>query len=273
MENKRHVFIVNPAAGKDSCLKEMEDFVDSFSASNLRCELETSLGKGDCERIAKRICLEAADEDDHVCFYVCGGDGTLNEVVNGIMHSGQSERVALTHIPRGSGNDFIKNFDSIDEKTDLIKFFLGNVRGQKIDVIKVNDRYCLSICSFGLDARIGTNIERFRRHWWLNGKRAYIASFLTNIWKGIGRKMTIEFTQEQDDFSLTQTLSGDWSMVCVANGAFYGGSFHPVPEAKIDDGILDVLFVKKMSTLRLLFLLSAYKNGDYKKIPEADSTF
>lgn len=265
MGNEKHIFVVNPMAGKRSCEEEIEDFVKKYQGRGVQCDCFVTLEKGEGELFVRQSCYKAARKNEFIFFYACGGDGTLNEVVNGVMASGETERVAVTHIPRGSGNDFIKYFDHPERFSKLENFMKNEIVKQKVDVIKVNQRYCLNICSAGLDARIGTNIDQFRRHWWLSGKKAYLASAVSNILQGINKTITITYQSRKGTLIST---TAERAMVCVANGAFYGGSFHPVPEAKIDDGILDVLIVDDVQINEALPMLLAYKNGNYWKYPD-----
>ena len=110
----------------------------------------------------------------------------------------------------------------------------------------------------GLDARIGTDVSHYKRLPLLHGFRAYAASTVVNVVKGIGEHYVVEVNGE--------TIDGEQTFVCVCNGRFYGGGFNPIPEADPTDGKLDVLLVKKVSRLEVPGLIGKYKNGRYKEL-------
>lgn len=92
--------------------------------------------------------------------------------------------------------------------------------------------------SIGLDARVGTEIARFKRLPLVTGKGAYILSLLANLMHGLSEHYVV--TLESGE-----TVDAEQTMICVCNGRWYGGGFNPVPEARPDDGLLDVLLVKR----------------------------
>ena len=101
----KHIFIVNPAAGKSDRTAEYREMIDAaFAPRGLSYELLVSNAPGECRTLAR----QAAQSGEEVRLYACGGDGTLNEVVNGVVGYGNA---AVTHFPGGSGNDTIKIFD------------------------------------------------------------------------------------------------------------------------------------------------------------------
>ena len=127
-------------------------------------------------------------------------------------------------------------------------------------MIRCNDDYALNICSVGLDARIGTDVARYKRLPLLQGFRAYVASTVVNVVRGIAEHYVVEICGE--------TIDAQQAMICVCNGRFYGGGFNPVPEADPTDGLLDVLLVKKVSRLQVSSIIGKYKNGQYKDYPD-----
>ena len=112
----------------------------------------------------------------------------------------------------------------------------------------------------GLDARIGTDVSGYKRIPMFHGFRAYLVSTLVNVIRGIGEHYNIEINGRRMD--------GEYTMVCVCNGQFYGGGFHPVPEADPRDGKLEVLLVEKVSRLKVPGIIAKYKAGRYRELPE-----
>ena len=247
----KHLFIVNPAAGnRDHSRSYREAIEKACTDRGLEYAIAISQCPGDCTRIAR----EAAQTGEEYRLYACGGDGTLNEVVAG---AAGYENVAVTVYSGGSGNDFVKVFD--DYKAFFSLERLLDAQETAFDLIRCNGDYSINICSVGLDARVGTDVARYKRLPLLGGSRAYIASTVVNVIKGIAEHYVIEVDG--------QVIDGKKTMVCICNGRFYGGGFNPVPEADPADGWLDVLLVKKVSLLEVPAAIGKYKDGRYKELP------
>lgn len=247
-----HLFIINPAAGSRDRTKDYTKTIEEVcSKKGLDYRIAVSAAPGDCARIAR----EAAQTGQEVRLYACGGDGTLNEVVYG---AAGFPNAAVTVFSGGSGNDFVKLFDDPKAFFDLER--LLDCEEAQFDLIRCNDDISLNICSVGLDARIGTDVSNYKRIPLLQGMRAYIASTVVNLFRGISEHYVVEVNGE--------VIDGEQTFVCVCNGRFYGGGFNPVPEADPADGKLDVLLVKKVTLLQVPGIIGKYKNGQYKKLPQ-----
>ena len=248
----KHLFIINPAAGKYDHTEELKTKIDLVCKEhNLNYDIRVSEKPGDCTAFTK----EAAASGEETRVYACGGDGTLNEVVCG---AAGAARLAVTHFPCGSGNDFIKNFSDPSAFFELER--LLDPEEATLDLIQVGDAYSLSICSMGIDARIGTEIQTYKRLPLVSGKGAYNLSTVVNLVKGIHRHYLVEINGE--------TIDGRFTLICVCNGRWYGGGYMPVPEARPDDGKLEVLLVKKVSRLQVAGIIGKYKAGRYAEYPE-----
>ena len=245
-----HLFIINPAAGSYNRTEEASKIIHKVCrARKLDYEIRVSTAPGECARIAR----EACEEGGQLRIYACGGDGTLNEVVSGIAGF---DNAAVTVYSGGSGNDFVKLFDEPKAFFDLNR--LMDADEATFDLIKCNDLYSLNICSVGLDARIGTDVSSYKRLPFLHGFKAYAASTVVNVIKGIAEHYVVEINGE--------TIDAEQTFICVCNGRFYGGGFNPIPEADPSDGMLDVLLVKKVSRAQVPGLIGKYKNGRYKEL-------
>ena len=248
----KHLFIINPAAGSYNRTEEYSEVIHKVCrARKLTYEVRVSTAPGECARIAR----EAAQTGEELRLYACGGDGTLNEVVAG---AAGYPNAAVTVFSGGSGNDFVKLFDEPRAFFDLNR--LMDADEVTFDLIKCNDDIALNICSVGLDARIGTDVSRYKRLPLLHGFRAYAASTVVNVFKGISEHYVVEVNGERIDSEQT--------FICVCNGRFYGGGFNPVPEADPTDGMLDVLLVRKISRMEVPGIIGKYKAGRYKELPD-----
>ena len=246
-----HLFIINPAAGSYNRTEEASETIHKICrARKLSYEIRVSTAPGECARIAR----EAAQTGREMRIYACGGDGTLNEVVCGVVGF---PNVAVSVLSGGSGNDFVKLFDDPKAFFDLHR--LLDADEATFDLIRCNDSYALNICSVGLDARVGTDVSSYKRIPLLSGFKAYAASTVVNVIRGISEHYVVEVNGE--------TFDQDFTMICVCSGRFYGGGFNPVPTADPSDGLLDVLLVEKVSRMQVAAVVGKYKSGRYAELP------
>ncbi len=247
----KHLFIINPAAGSRDRTGEYTQVIKrACTQRGLDYRIAVSAAPGDCARLAR----EAALTGEEYRLYACGGDGTLNEVAAG---AAGFSNVAMTAFTGGSGNDFVKIFSETEPFRQISR--LLDAEETEFDLIRCNDDISLNICSVGLDARIGTDVATYKRLPLLSGFRAYAASTVINVIRGVSEHYKVEINGE--------TIDGDHTLVCACNGRFYGGGFNPVPDADPTDGFLDVLLVKKVSRLKVAQVVSKYKAGKYADYP------
>ena len=247
-----HLFIINPAAGSRDRSGEYRQKIEAaFAGRPDPYRIEISKGPGDCTKLAR----EAAESGEEYRIYACGGDGTLNEVVQG---AAGCDNVAITVYSGGSGNDFVKIFDDPKAFFDINR--LLDAETATFDLIKCNDDFSLNICSVGLDTRIGIDVQAYKRLPLLHGFRAYVASTVINLFKRISEHYVVHINGE--------VIDGKKTFVCCCNGRFYGGGFNPVPEADPTDGLMDVLLVDKVNLFQVPGIIGKYKNGRYKELPK-----
>jgi len=245
----KHLFIVNPTAGKSDSTEEITAKVSKLLSPE---EYEIYRTKKKLDAVDK-IRADAKEHDD-LRVYACGGDGTLNECVNG---AALLPNVSVAAYPCGTGNDFIKMFgDEKDRFFDLEELVKGEVH--PTDLIECNGRYGINICSVGLDAEIGADVHRYSGLPLIGGSFAYVVSVCVNVFKGIARPMRISCEGREYD--------GEYTLACVCNGSYYGGGFHPVPEARPDDGKLDMLIIKKISIFQVPGLIGKFAAGKYAEL-------
>ena len=251
----KHIFIINPAAGKTDSrqrIYQMAEALRKEHALDVECMLTRSPGH------ATALTRGIAAAGSGVRFYACGGDGTANEVANG---AAGFENAAMTVVSIGTGNDSSKNFGAGDAKiSDPEKHWNGAV--QKLDLIDCNGRQCLTIACSGIDARIAQDVHRYSATPMLDGKGSYVAAMIVNfLFKGIGSHWTVELDG-------AELPDHDFSLVAVCNGRYYGGGFMPVGEARMTDGVLNTLVVKKVSRTRFAQFVGPYSKGEYVKFPQ-----
>ena len=247
-----HLFIINPAAGKYNRTDEFSWMIRQICGKHrLRYRIAVSQRPGDCTRLAR----EAAETGQELRIYACGGDGTLNEIVCGVVGF---PNVAVTHYIGGTGNDFVRVFSETEPFRDLER--LLDCEETQFDLIDCNGDYGLNVCSVGFDARVGTQVAAYKRIPLVHGLGAYALSAAVNVIKGISEHYVLEIQGEVIDAPQTLIYAG--------NGCCYGGGFRPVPDADPGDGKLEVLVVAKASRLQVASLIGKYKNGQYAQLPD-----
>lgn len=242
----KHLFVVNPTAGgKDKSIAVSRAVRAAFENREGEYEVYVTRGPMDAADKVRRD----AKECEHLRVYACGGDGTFNECVCG---AALLENTAVCPFPTGTGNDFCRMFgEEKDLFRDLEALLCGSVR--PIDVIDCNGRKSVNICSVGIDARIGTNVHKYSSLPLIGGAGAYVVSAAVEMWKGIARPMRISCGDYHGE--------GDFSLVCVCNGRYYGGGFNPSLDARPDDGELDIFIAKKVNLVQFAALIGKYAAG------------
>ncbi len=250
----RHLFIINPVAGGKKRDVEAEKGRIAGLMEDLGCDYEIyeTVAPMDASEKVRREAIKGRE----LRVYAFGGDGTLAECVHGAAGFANA---AVTQYPCGTGNDFLRIFG---EKIKTFRDIDALVHGEThpMDIIDVNGRKCINICSVGIDARVGTDVHKCSSFPFISGTGAYIVSLVVNFIKGLNQKLRI-FTDQSEH-------SGVFALVCVCNGRFYGGGFNPTKTALPDDGLLDILIAGKVSRLKAAVLLKDYANGDWAKHPQ-----
>ena len=247
-----HIFIINPHAGKKDQTGRIYEMADRLRQHGLTCQCLLTQRSGGAEEIARRL----VSSGEEVRLYACGGDGTLNEVVNG---AAGFDNAAVTCIPIGTGNDFLKNFGPDAAKfTDAENLWDGEVH--PLDLIDCNGRQCLTIACSGIDARVAESVHELGDSPLLSGRGSYLAAVAVNfLFRGIGQHWRVTLDDE--------VIEDDFALVSMCNGRYYGGGSTPVPEARMDDGVLHTVLVKNISRMKFAGLFSAYSAGRYRSLP------
>ena len=251
----KHVFIINPNAGKRDQTSRIYTMADRLrEAYGQECLCMLTDRPGGATELSRKL----AESGEELRLYACGGDGTINEVANGVAGY---DTVAMTCIPIGTGNDFLKNFGP-----DMAKFSdidaLWNGPEMPLDLIDCNGRLCLTIACNGLDARVAETVHRYDKSFGLTGQSSYIASVAVNF---LGSSLSRRWTVTVDD---GEPMEEEFALVSLCNGRYYGGGFFPVPEARMDDGVLHALLIRKVTRLEFLRLIPLYAKGKHKDLPE-----
>lgn len=234
----RRIHVLNPAAGKGHDPAFLDGIVPEGD------EIYTTTGIGDAERYISSVCSEDPGE---VSFVVYGGDGTLNEAVNGILKAGAGDRAVLSVVPSGTGNDFVRTISAFEGET-------------RVDAVKYNGRYAVNIINMGFDCSVVDKTQKYKTMPAVSGSMAYIMGVADVLFHKLGEKWQIELENENGE---REILRGEYLLCLIANGQYYGGGFKPAPAASLTDGLLDVLIVSKVSRVTFLRLVSDYRKGTH----------
>ncbi|TCO09893.1 diacylglycerol/lipid kinase family protein [Natronoflexus pectinivorans] len=218
---KKILFIINPVSGIGR-QKSMEGIIHQEMNMD---EWLVEIAYTEYKNHAFEISSEAADSYDVVV--AVGGDGTVNEVGRGLINS----ESALGIIPTGSGNGLARHLE-IPFKINRALKALNQCNFRKIDVIKANDYFSLNVAGIGFDAFISHKFAKKKNR----GPLAYMQLITKEFanYKSAKYKVTID----------GQTQLWDAFLISFANSTQYGNNFHIAPQARIDDGLIDVCLIR-----------------------------
>lgn len=252
----RHVFILNPVAGKNKQALTLRGKIDAYFARHPEMEYVVRLTDG--VGAATRIAREECERGDAVRLYACGGDGTLQEVANGLPVC--SERIELAVIPCGSGNDYVRIFGGKEAFEDVVSVIEGSA--YPVDAVDCGDRVSLNIASIGMDATVALKMQNYKNLPGVSGSAAYNLAIVDVLFHPLGENMEIEIATQDG----VEHRSGGYLLALAANGQYYGGGYRGAPKAVENDGVLDFVLVKKISRLQIPGFLSKYKAGAHDGI-------
>lgn len=240
--------ILNPNSGRGRGHKRAESVHRALKAAGLPYEAVFTESRGHAIELTRNAALNGWE-----LIIAAGGDGTINEVVNGLMLAEQAgAHSKLGIMPVGTGNDFALG---IGLPADLNEVAGRLVRGQtrRFDVGIVNGRYFDNCVGIGFDARI--NIEAHSITW-VSGQMQYLLAVLRSL---TSYPFPVVNIYKDDGDRLNKQVL----MVSVGNGARMGGGFRITPDALPDDGKLDLCIVDALSRPQILRLLPKAMKGNH----------
>jgi diacylglycerol kinase (ATP) len=250
---------LNPVAGRGRAGRNIQQISDCLDAADIGHSVIESESVGSLESKVFDVASNGAQR-----ILVAGGDGSIHEVVNGILRSAQ--RVELGVIPIGTGNDFAKACSIPLDWEDAIRRLGERLRkkipARPVDAGRLNNRYFANGAGVGFDAKV-TRLAR-DIHWRI-GDLVYLVAVLKGMKNGVTTPVvTMHFSG--------QTIEGPITLANVANGPWVGGMFHIAPMARNDDGELDLVVAGPVSRLRILELLPKLIKGEHIDQPEITHT-
>ena len=252
--------IVNPTSGRGRAKKMVPSLERILNASNLDFTLVLSEQKWHAVELAESAARQGAD-----VVIAAGGDGTVNEVINGLLRAPNNKvpTPALGIIPIGTGNDFAAGLNLPQKPEDILKTISGNTR-HRVDIGLLrgcgypNGRYFGNCVGIGFDAAGGVLAQKIT---WASGLLAYLIAALQNIFLYY-KAPTLNIQLDSETIRMPSLL------VSIMNGKRVGGGFWTAPNASPDDGLFDLCIAEEVSRPRMLTLLPTFLKGSQFNQPE-----
>ena len=265
------IVIANPKSAGGSTREKW-----SAIASDLRTHfgpfnVAFTKGPGDGIELARR-----SADDGRTFIIACGGDGTVNEVANGILQSGKDAEFGV--FPSGTGGDFRRTLGIPREHREAAQA-LRTGETKRIDVGRISfvdhdgkpvERYFLNVTSFGLAAAIIERVKGSTSLSWLpldtvRGRASFALSTLQEV-VAIGAT-SVRIRLDDKDERTIQTVN-----FCVANSRYFGGGMMIAPKAKLNDGFLDVINIGDINTAKIILNAYTLYRGTHLDLPEVKDT-
>lgn len=238
-------FIVNPISGGGSAARVLPQ-IEALAANLKNCHLHTTSEKGSAKTFVHKIA-----ESGRPCrFYAVGGDGTLNEIVNGIYSFSNAE---AGFVPCGTGNDFSRCFSPAQKFYDIKAQLDGT--SMELDTIETTidngkPTMIINMANTGFDCNIVIRADKMRS----SGSTAYIKGLFQEFFSDWGFNITIKTDSGLD-------ITTDALLMTAAKGHYCGGGFCSSPLTLPDNGLIDIAVIKNISKLKLLQFLKKYHDG------------
>ncbi len=242
----RALAVVNPAAGGGRAQGRLEDLVAIFKGANARVDVVRTPGPGEATRLAREAVAEGYRR-----VIAIGGDGTVHEIVNGLVGSA----VELAVVPLGSANDFAAALGLREWRAAARLAATGRARA--VDLAVANGRAFANCVGVGVDAAGARVVGRHRR---VVGPLGYLTAALGTLATYRPRPVRIEFDGE--------VIAGKHLLVVAANGGRFANGMRIAPAASLDDGMLDLCVVGETSLAESIALLARVYRGAHVGRPK-----
>lgn len=253
--------ILNPSAGRGKAGRRRHELERALSEAGIAYDLVTTHARGGATELTYQ-----AIERGYNQIIAVGGDGTLNEVVNGIVGSRKQlhKNASLSIVPLGTGSDFIKVLDGI-RPNDLAGAVrrLARDHTRAVDVGRItveagtqkHTRYFINALSMGIDAQVAVESLKITK---LKGFAVYLLAVIRALAIYKVHPMTVHF----DDHEIQRRLL----FTSVANGRCQGGGFWLTPQAQIDDGLFDLCMIDNMRLNEIIRHIPKLLNGSHTRL-------
>ena len=246
------IFVVNPAAGK------RKQVILPKIPEHLKQDVEIYITEK--ERDGERFVREYCKTNGAARFIACGGDGTLNEVLNGAFECKGAE---IGVFPTGTGNDFIRNFPDADFR-DISLLVSGKtvlcdaIRYRTTVNGEVKEGYAANMFNIGFDCAVADLTTTIKQKTFFSCSAAYFIAILLTLIRKKCYFMVVDTDGEEK-------YRGDLLLTSLANGCFCGGGIKSNPLASVSDGLININIIRNVSMLRFISLLPSYMKGTHVK--------
>jgi diacylglycerol kinase (ATP) len=260
MEKLRTKVIVNPVAGARSTRRKWPIISRLLERIGLSFDFNYTEGVGHAMELAR-----VAASDGYRYLVAVGGDGTVNEVANGILHSQNASATALGVVSTGTGSDFARSAGLARDYTTACNSLTSSKR-LTIDVGVVayqrdgkrQERFFVNSAGVGFDAAVTKETERYPK--FFGGTIPYVAGMLRTLVSYKNKPIVLKVGDEEES---RRVLS-----VAVANGNYMGGGMRIAPEAELDDRLLDVVVIGDFGKLEILKEFPKVYKGTHVNLPK-----
>jgi len=244
--------IVNPAGGTKKGLDILDKVKPLFQEANAELTILNTDYAGHAKDLANELDYSGYDG---LC--AIGGDGTMFEMVNGMLKRDDQDTIPLGLITGGTGNAFMHDIDCLDPLEAASRVLKGTVR--QLDIAKVNAKnklyYSFNIIGWGLVTDAGYLAEKLR---WLGGMRYDVAAILEVL---MGKRRIAQLLMDNE------VIEDDFVFIIACNTIHTGKAMRIAPRARLDDGKIDLVIVRKSSKTKLLKLFPKLFSGEHIKSP------
>ena len=241
------LIIVNPMSGRGKAAKNISKLESLLGKKEIDYKMVLTSSPGD----AKTIASERRKDFDIVSVF--GGDGTMNEVLNGLVGG----NTPMSIIPIGTGNDFARSANlPMKMEPALDNILNGKPISYDIGLFN-NERYFINVIGIGFDAFANIQSRKIKR---LRGTMVYVVAVFKTLrqWKSVKMKIQMDDKEIEDLSYLT----------CIANGWSVGGGLSLAPDANLNDGFFDICHVSDISSGKIVRHFSRLMNGKINDFSE-----
>lgn len=252
--------VVNQAAGAGRCGKRAKSVLESLKVAGRRLNVRVTQAPGHAIDLARQAWAEGIRE-----FWSVGGDGTVFEVLNGLLPEALEDRIRLGVLPLGTGNSFLRDFGINDEATALTT--LREAASRTVDVIRFTHTqgtlFFVNLMSIGFSADVADLTNRRLKPL---GAAGYAVAVVTRVasLKPYTFAMRIDAAEAVDDRPCT--------LISFCNSKFTGGTMMMAPDADPSDGMVDVVRLGVVNRRRLLQAFPRIYKGTHPEMPETEMT-